>query len=184
MRKNVFTAMELSGILFCAAAVFFLRELYELNPESTAGILFGSVNHSVWEQLKPIILCYILYGLAELMCAMPYFRRFVSAKAVGLYASVILYILIKIFLPAEFDGALTLISITLGFIISKKLTVFKKDISFMFCPACLMLLLIFIMYFSFSPFPPKTDLFLDKESGMYGIIPDYIDKGASYLCGK
>ena len=44
-----------------------------------------------------------------------------------------------------------------------------------------MLLLIFIMYFSFSAFPPRMDLFLDKESGMYGIIPEHIDIGAEAL---
>lgn len=181
MRKNVFKTMELSGILFCMAAVSVLRTLYEVFPGSTVGILFGSVNNSVWEQLKPMILCCILYGFTELMCAMPYFRRFVSAKALGLYSSVLFYIIIKTFLPSEFDAVLTLVSICLGFIISKNLTLCKKDISFLFYPACFMLLLIFIMYFSFTPFPPKINLFLDRESGMYGIIPDYIDKGAQAL---
>lgn len=184
MRINVFKAMELAGILFCTAAVCFLRNLYELSPNSTAGILFGSVNRSVWEQLKPIIICYILYGFAELMCAMPYFRRFVSAKALGLYASVIFYILIKTAFPFVFEIPLTLVSVALGFILSNKLTLSNKEINFFFYPACFMLLLIFIMYFSFSPFPLKIGLFLDKDSGMYGIIPDYIDKGAEYLSGK
>lgn len=173
--------MELSGILFCMAAVCFLRTVYTVCSESAVGILFGSVNKSGWEQLKPVIICYILYGLAELLCAMPYFRRFVSAKALGLYACAGFYILLGSFIPAEFDAPLTLVTLCIGFIISEKLTLWEKDISFLFYPACFMLLLIFIMYFSFSAFPPKINLFLDRESGMYGIIPDYIDKGAQAL---
>lgn len=183
MRKSLFNFMELSGIIFCMILVSLLRNLYVFLKGSTAGILFGSVNSSIWEQLKPIILVYIMYGLAELMTARPYFRQFVCAKAIGVYACVLVYILFSRIIPVEYSEPVTLAALGIGFILSKTLTLWDKDISGFFSVACLMLLLIFIMYFSFSAFPPKLDLFLDKNSGMYGIIPDYIDIGAHALSG-
>ncbi|MCH5303510.1 MAG: hypothetical protein J1E41_01485, partial [Ruminococcus sp.] len=149
--------------------------------ESTIGVLFGSVNTSIWEQLKPIILCYILFGVLELMCAKPYFRQFVVSKALGLYLSVFIYIILSKVLPSSFSAPITLISLAVGFIFSKFMTLSRKDISWLFSVACFMLLLIFVMYFSFSVFPPRMNLFLDSESGMYGIIPDAVDRGATYL---
>lgn len=173
--------MELSGIIFCMITVSLLRNVYTFLKGSTAGILFGSVNSSIWEQLKPIILVYIMYGLTELMVTRPYFRRFVCAKALGVYACVLIYILLARIIPDGYSEPITLVALGAGFALSKVLTLMDKDISGFFFAACFMLLLIFIMYFSFSAFPPKLDLFLDKESGMYGIIPDYIDIGAHML---
>jgi hypothetical protein len=115
------------------------------------------------------------------MITSPYFRQFVCAKAIGVYVCVLVYILFSRIIPVEYSEPVTLAALGIGFILSKTLTLWDKDISGFFSVACLMLLLIFIMYFSFSAFPPKLDLFLDKNSGMYGIIPDYIDIGAHAL---
>lgn len=181
MRKSIFNVMELSGILFCMLCVIILRNVYEMSGEGTVGMLFGSVNLSVWEQLKPVILCYILYGLLELMCARPYFRQFVAAKAFGLYISILLFVFLCRCLPGEYDAPVTLTVIALGFLSSRFLTLCNKSLSGFFSVACFMLLLIFVMYFSFSAFPPRLDIFMDKESGMYGIIPKHIDAGAEFL---
>lgn len=184
MNKSLFKTLELSGILLCMAAVSALREIYTLTRGNIVGIIFGSVNNSQWEQLKPVILSYILYGFGELFCAKPYFRRFVSAKALGLYGCVVFYLIMSGIIPAEYNAPVTLASLALGFMISLFLTLGEKDISTLFSVSCFMLLLIFVMYFSFSAFPLKHNIFLDKESGMYGIIPDYIDIGASVLVQK
>lgn len=181
MKKSLFNVLELSGIIFCMAAVSLLRNVYIVLNKSAVGILFGSVNSSVWEQMKPIIICYLLYGIFELMASKPYFRRFVCAKAFGMYTAVLIYVLFSGIVPEEYSAPLTLFSLAGGFFISKMLTLWDKDISFMFPIACFMLLLIFVMYFSFSAFPPEIDLFRDKESGMYGIIPNYVDVGAGVL---
>ncbi len=181
MKKSLFNIMELSGILFCMTSVIFLRDLYSVLDGNVTGILFGSVNYSIWEQLKPIILSYILYGLIELMCARPYFRQFTVSKALGLYSAVALFIIMSRLMPEEFIPVITLSSLTAGFLLSRYLVFSDKNLSFLFSAACFMLLLIFVMYFSFSAFPPRLDIFLDKPSGMYGIIPDYIDLGAETL---
>lgn len=181
MKKSLFNAMEIAGIVICMAGVSILRNVYVLSGGSTAGVLFGSVNTSIWEQLKPIILCYILYGITELMCVSPCFRQFVCAKAIGLYISLFIFILLIRIIPADYIPPVTFVSLICGFITSKYITLWEKSISHFFAAACFMLLLIFIMYFSFSAFPPRMDLFLDKESGMYGIVPEHIDIGAEAL---
>lgn len=181
MKKALFNVMELSGILFTMTAASFLRNLYTALDGNTLGVLFGSVNSSVWERLKPIILCYILYGLLELMAVRPYFRQFVAAKALGLYSAAVVFIILSYILPEAFSAVITLSALASGFLLSRLLTLWDKSLSFFFTAACLMLLLMFIMYFSFSAFPPRLDIFLDRESSMYGIIPDYIDIGAVFL---
>lgn len=181
MKKSFFNITELSGIPVCMAAVSFLRDFYIISKKSTLGVLLGSVNNSIWEQMKPIILCYILYSGIELLILKPYFKRFVSAKALGVYAAVITYLLSVRIIPDKLGALVTLAAIVVGFLVSKYLTLWEKDISGMFSVACFMLLLIFIMYFSFTAFPLRLDVFLDRELGMYGIIPEYIDTGAGAL---
>lgn len=181
MRESLFKSLELSGIIICMTAVTVLRNVYYLSGETTTGILFGSVNNSIWENTKPLILVYILYGLVELMWARPCFRRVVSAKAVSLYIMVVLYIVLISIVPAGYRAPVTLFALSAGFISSALMTLRVERISGLFFAACFMLLLIFIMYFSFTAFPPRLNIFLDKETGMYGIIPKYIDIGALYL---
>lgn len=181
MRKTLYKSLELSGIIFCMAAVHLLRSLSEVLGECTISILFGSVNNSIWEKMKPIILIYLLYGLVQLMCARPYFRRFVSAKALSLYIILLIYILLSRITPDEYNACVTLAALSAGFILCEYLTLNVEKTAELFPAACFMLLLIFVMYFSFTAFPPKLDIFLDRESGMYGIIPNYIDIGAVNL---
>ena len=76
---------------------------------------------------------------------------------------------------------MTVFALSAGFISSALMTLRVERISGLFFAACFMLLLIFIMYFSFTAFPPRLNIFHDKETGMYGIIPKYIDIGALYL---
>lgn len=44
-----------------------------------------------------------------------------------------------------------------------------------------MMLLLIAVYCSFAVFPPHMILFEDIQTGMYGIIPEYIDSGAIAL---
>ena len=44
-----------------------------------------------------------------------------------------------------------------------------------------MLLLFVVLYCSLTPFPMHNYLFMDRTTGLYGIIPENFDKGAVYL---
>ena len=51
----------------------------------------------------------------------------------------------------------------------------------LFLPCVFMMLLLIAVYCSFTVFPPHMILFEDIQTGMYGIIPEYIDSGAIAL---
>lgn len=178
MRFKLFKAMELCSAAVCVAFVYLLGGLYELTDKNPLGVLFGVVNGSIWESMKPIILTYFVYSGLELLAAKPYFRSFVASKAVGLYVCCAVYLLLSYFSP------LTMLlrafaALFLGFLTSYLLM--KRGISSFFSLGCFMLLLIFVMYFSFTANPPRLELFRDPYTSLYGIIPTDYDFGADFL---
>ena len=66
-------------------------------------------------------------------------------------------------------------------IISYKVTLSDKNFSTYFVPSLFLLGLFLIAYFSFTVFPPHMGLFKDETTGFYGILPNYVDKGAAVL---
>ena len=81
--------------------------------------------------------------------------------------------------PAADTAAL--ICCTLAFFISFRLTVGIKKCEVLFYPAFFMLMLFVVLYCSLTPFPMHNYLFMDRTTGLYGIIPENFDKGAVYL---
>lgn len=185
MDRKLFKAQELSGIVISSLFVFLLWNLYSFTGGNPIGVLFGSVNGSIWEQLKPMLLCYVAYSGFELFSSKPYFRQFVAAKSLGIYAMLIVYILFRSLCPNPCNIYLncifTVVSFAAGYFLSRWVTLLNKPLGELFMPACFMLLLLFVMFFSFTVFPPRIWLFRDYSTGLYGIIPDYIDTGAIVL---
>lgn len=185
MKRRLFRLQETVGIFAVAVMVFCMWGLYTLTDGLLITVLFCSVNLSIWEQLKPILLCYFLYGGYELFSSKPYFRRFVVAKAFGLYIVLAVFIVLCLILPYSqnifIKCTISVVSLFAGFIVSRCVTLMERDMSDMFAVACFMLLLVFIMFVSFTAYPPCAGLFCDPETFMFGIIPDYVDVGAIML---
>ncbi len=185
MKTKLFSIQELSGIFAVSVAVLCMWSLYSLTDGLLITVLFCSVNGSIWEQLKPLLFCYFIYGGYELFSSKPYFRRFVVAKAFGLYAAPAVFIAMCHILPyyenITVKYAVCAVSLAAGFLTSRRITLMERDLSDMFTVACFMLLLVFVMFVSFTAYPPHLELFRDPETSMYGIIPDYLDVGAFML---
>ena len=185
MKTKLFCIQEIIGIFAVSAAVFIMWGLYILTDGLLVTVLFCSVNGSIWEQLKPLLLCYFIYGGFELFSSRPYFRRFVVAKAFGVYTVLAVFIALCHILPYAQNTVIKCIvcavSLAAGFLVSRRVTLMERDLSDMFTAACLMLLLVFVMFVCFTAYPPRLELFRDPETSMFGIIPDYIDVGAFVL---
>jgi hypothetical protein len=127
----------------------------------------------------------VFFGVIELFSSKPYFRQFVVAKTFGLSTMIVVYIILRHTFSFAFNtftnSIIALISIGTGFAVSYVLTNSKIDMRDLFIPGFFLLTLIFVMFFSFSVFPPQLPLFQDPQTGFYGIIPDYIDTGAVIL---
>ncbi len=185
MNKRLYVNQERIGAVFSLLLTVFLWQIYNLTTGNPIGILFGAVNDSIWEQLKCLILGYVAFGLIELVSSKPYFRQFTVSKAMGLCSTIILYIFLRYFLWGIYNTyvnlATALCALIGGYVVSAVVIGTGKRVRDLFTVSCFMLLLIFVMYFSFTIFPPHLALFQDPSTGLYGIIPDYIDTGAMVL---
>ncbi len=166
----------------------FLHNLYSLCGREIIGIMFGSVNDSIWEGLKVILLTYILWAFLELMCIKPRFKKFVVSKIISLYFLGALYtaqclVFLLFSKTPQFVAELVfcVVSVCLSAFLSEKLYFSLIELEALIAPALFLLLLFGAFYCSFTPFPPKSILFMDRTTGLYGIIPENIDEGAIVL---
>lgn len=187
MQKIIFK-FEIGGIFFILILSVFMQNLYSLVNRELIGVLFGSVNDSIWETAKTLILPYALWGIIELLCIRLPFKRFVTAKVIALYYLGISYILLNLMfalLGMENDFLISFTSaifcITTSLFLSYRLVFSNQKLENIFLPAFFMLMLLIAFYFSFTPFPPKMYIFKDRTTSLYGIIPKNIDAGAIVL---
>lgn len=180
--------LEIGGIFFILVLSVFMQNLYSLCNRELIGVLFGSVNDSIWETTKTLLLPYAIWGMIELLCIRSPFRKFVTAKVISLYYLGISYIILNLIFTLfgfendfliNFTSAIFCISTSL--FLSYKLIFSKYKLENLFYPAFFMLMLFVAFYFSLTPFPPKMYIFKDRATSLYGIIPKNIDAGAIVL---
>lgn len=178
------TELEMGGILFCFLVSVLMKQLYSLTDGHLIGVLFGAVNNSVWEQTKTLLLPYLLWGLLELLSVQPSMKRLTAAKTLSLYLLGGLLCGGGLLLRpcgAAANTAFSLAAVTFCSLFSLWLYRSPLYLKNLFAPCVLLLFLFVSLYFSFTPFPPQLALFRDDETGMFGIIPIYMDKGAVIL---
>lgn len=179
---------EIGGIFFVIILSLFLQNLHSLCKGEIIGVMFGSVNDSIWEIAKTMLLAYFLWSMIELLSLQPKFRKFVIIKTLTLYylglSYIVLCLIFSLFSSeshyiAEFT--FSLICIISTFFLSYRLNLSGKSFNHLFAPSIFLLFLFGAFYCSFTPFPPQTYIFMDRATGLYGIIPEHIDEGAIVL---
>ena len=178
--------MEITGIFFTAAGCIFMRNLYALSNYGLSGVLFGSVNSSVWEYAKTLFLPYLVWSAVELLCLGKKLRRFTVIKTSALCLILAVYLpLSYLFTKSNPNGVaemiISLLTVTAAQIFSVILFKSRLKPERYFSVALCTLFLLLAFYFSFTPFPPGSPLFADRISGQYGIPPLGYDFGADVL---
>lgn len=186
--KDRLKRLEIAGIFFVIILSVFLQNLYGITNRNLVGVMFGSVNHSIWEFTKTLLLPYFLWSMIELLSVRTPFRRFVVSKTISLYFLGISYILIT--LVTNLLGLCTnalpelvaaVACVAMSQYLSLCLIRSDFDTKNLYMPSILLLLLFAALFLSFTVFPPEMYIFKDRDTGLYGIIPEYIDKGAIAL---
>lgn len=186
--KDRLKKLEIAGIFFVIILSVFLQNLYGITNRNLVGVMFGSVNHSIWEFTKTLLLPYFLWSMIELLSVRTPFRRFVVSKTISLYFLGISYILIT--LVTNLLGLCTnalpelvaaVACVAMSQYLSLCLIRSDFDTKNLYMPSILLLLLFAALFLSFTVFPPEMYIFKDRDTGLYGIIPEYIDKGAIAL---
>lgn len=188
MNERKFRILEIVGIAIIYLIATFLHFVYDLSGGSTLSILFGSVNESVWEHIKIFAVGYVVWALIEILWIKPPFKKFVTAKTVSLYflsiSIIVFFYTYNLFTEEPIlivDLLSSFVFVALSQYISYRLTVSDNKIADYFAVAVALLMTYFVMFFSFTVYPPKIDLFKDPVTGMYGIIEKHIDAGAVFL---
>lgn len=181
-RSKALILMEAIGVFFVLICSFFMSKLNGLCGGNLIGMMFGSVNQSIWEFCKTLLLPYLIWGAIELLSLSPRMHRFTVAKTISLFFLGITYISVRLIYgydkPCIFAAV---ICVTAAFTMSFFLYKSKYDLTSLFPVSVFLLFLFWAIYFSFTPFPPKNLIFLDPQTGIYGIIPAHFDLGAAEL---
>ncbi len=188
MNHKLYKRLEIAGGPVVFAIASFLHFLYELTNKSVTGALFGSVNESVWEHLKIFAIAYILWAIIELLWAKPPLKKFVWAKALGLYGmciSIAVFFYVYTFFTDKailfLDLASGIVFAVLAHYLSYKITLRESNTGQYFYTGVMLIFLAIIMILCFSYYPPESELFRDPTTGLYGVIPDSFDEGAAAL---
>jgi hypothetical protein len=172
-RYAISEAVGCAAIYLIATGLHFA---YTLSGGGTLAIIFGSVNESVWEHVKIFSAGYVGYAILELMWIRVPFRRYVVAKCAGLYllmGGMIGFFYLYTAFTKEAVMWVDLVSSAVlvcgAQAVSYLLTTRIRVRDEFFYPALMLLMLYYLMFFSFTIFPPRCGLFRDPESGYYGI---------------
>ncbi len=174
--KNIVLRWELSGIIFVFLLGALLHFVFEWSSESRIVGLIASVNEGVWEHFKQGFWPMCIYGAIEYKFLRRRINNFLTAKAVAVYliptitglvfygytaiiGKEILIVDILIFLVAIIIGQLTSYKI----MTSAKLPKYTNFISPIFIILLALVLMLFTLY------PPHLRIFLDANTGTYGI---------------
>lgn len=188
MNQKLYKRLEIAGGPVVFAIASFLHFLYDLTGKSVVGALFGSVNESVWEHLKIFAIAYIVYAVFVLLWANPPIKKYVWAKALGLYGlciSIALFFYIYTFFTGKpilfLDLASGLAFSVLFHYLSYRITLKESNTGQYFYTGVMLILLAIIMILCFTYYPPKSVLFKDPITGLYGIIPHTPYEGDAVL---
>nr|WP_316624348.1 DUF6512 family protein [uncultured Ruminococcus sp.] len=177
MNKRTLAVSEAVGCVVIYAAAVFLHFFYRLSGGSPLSILYGAVNESVWEHTKIFSAGYLGYALLQLCWIKVPFKRYVVAKCAGLYFLMLAMIGFFYLYTAVTGRSIPIVDVTssavfavLAQAISCRLITGDLKIEDYFAPALMLLLLYYLMFFSFTVFPPRLGLFRDPISSGYGLI--------------
>lgn len=187
MKKET-VKMQIWGIIVVPLMIILFKNLYSLTNGALLGIFFGSVNNSMWEQTKVVMLSYFIWNLVEAVGKRSGFHRFAVSRMISIWLvgafCILSYLLIYAIgienanLPRFICAVIACLC---AFALSARLEYGERKIEQLFLPCVFMMLLLIAVYCSFTVFPPHMVIFEDTAMGMYGIIPEYIDSGAIAL---
>ena len=157
------------------------------NFESVLYVIIAPVNGSIWESVKCIMLCFIIWSTATVLIITPPFKKFVVSAVfvlyIGLFTCITLYYLLSMFTGFVWWAKLVAVIFTVCLMQYLLFRLTQSDIKEenYFMLSVFLLVLLFVCIFSFSVFAPKLPIFYDNELGIYGVIPDCFDVGAVFL---
>lgn len=179
MNKRSAAVSEAVGIAVIYCAAVFLHFVYPLSGGAALSILFGAVNESIWEHTKIFSAAYIGWSLLQLCWLKVRFKQYVAAKCIGLYT--LMGLIIGSYYACTaitghnvvwIDILSSLLAVVAVQVMTYHLETGDNRLQDYFAPALMLIMLYYLMFFSFTIFPPRTGLFRDPVGGGFGIKAD------------
>lgn len=150
-----------------------LHFTYNLSGKSIIVGIFSSVNESVWEHIKLLLTPIFFFNTVKYILGCR--NNFFISLSIELILSIMLIIILSELKIKLFGNKYGYINIVIFYITAfmvslvgyliEKMNV-SSSLNLIFSIPCL---LVFIMYLTFTVFPPKTKIFLDPITNTYGI---------------
>jgi len=166
---------EIIGTLFIILIGSAFHFTYELSGRVVVVGAFSAVNESIWEHLKLPFWPSLLWMLIEIYPLRKAVSNFFTAKVIGTIVMVVI-------IPAVFyaytvfteeilavDIATFMIAVIIGQIISCRLYKKGNPSKRTEIIAVIVIVLLAIMFISFTFYPPHLSIFQDSNTGQYGI---------------
>ena len=165
------------AVIYCAAVL--LHFVYPMTGGSALAVIFGAVNESVWEHVKIFTASYCGWALLQLLWIKVPFRCYITGKCCGLYLLIggmigffYLYTSVCGRSILWVDIASSAVLVAAAQFCSWRITTGWQKADDFFLPSLLLIMLYYLMFFSFTAFPPEVGLFRDPITGGYGIVTD------------
>ncbi|MEN2975159.1 MAG: DUF6512 family protein [Candidatus Caldarchaeales archaeon] len=175
-KKELIFKYELFGIFFIFLLGSILHFTFDISGGNLIIGLFSAVNESVWEHLKLCFFPSILYAGIEYRFIKNAARNFFVSKAVGAYIMPLIIVLSFYTYTMFIDENLALdiliffMSIMVGQLTSYRLMVWEKTLHAYTKISIIAIILLAILFFAFTLYPPRLPIFQDPVSGEYGIM--------------
>ena len=174
--KKLVLRWELSGILFIFLLGALLHFVFEWSGESRIVGAIASVNESVWEHFKQGFWPACLYAAIEYKFIRANINNFLTAKAVAVYLiPIITAIIFYTYTTATgtevliVDILIFAVAITVGQLTSYKILTSMKLQKYVNIIAAAFIVLLALVLILFTFYPPHLPIFLDANTGMYGM---------------
>lgn len=174
--KYKILSWELYGIIFVFIVGALLHFVFEWSGESFFVGALASVNESVWEHFKQGFWPMAIYATFEYGLFGKYYNNFITAKAVAVYVIPVITGLIfygyTAILGEEIlvlDILIFAVAITLGQLISYRMITLAKLPRYINYLSIISVIILALVLVVFTFLPPHLPIFLDHNTGKYGI---------------
>ena len=168
--------LKILGTITAFILAFILHNLYTNIPNIITSII-APVNESIWEHMKLLFTSILISGVIQKLIV-KYKKLDINNVCIsnftGAITSIIIFLIVylPIYNLIGKDFTITIIIMLLSIIIAEYISYLimnKKDLK-MENHAILFVIIVYIIFFILTIYPPRNSLFIDPTNNKYGII--------------
>jgi len=173
--KRSISSWQIAGFLFTSILGTFLHFLFDLTGGSAAAALISAVNESIWEHMKLVYYPMVLFALIEFRFLGKEVDNFWCVKLAGILLALALipsvyYIYTGVLGISESWFNITIFFLAAAAAYRLETSLFRKEAACRISNrlAVALIILLSVVFTTFTFFTPQIPLFRDSVTGTYG----------------